>query len=141
MKKLLKIDIKRKRKYVEKIIYAEESIKKLEEWLPDASKDEKSFAASAKAFQELVEALTDIFAMLIKDMNSIVKDDYSNIEKIREKKILDETEANICKEANGLRNVVIHKYNQVDEDLFVERASEFPDKIKKIINKIKGYVG
>ncbi len=43
---------------------------KLEEWISEADKDEKSYAASAKEFQEAIKALTDVFAMLVKDQGS-----------------------------------------------------------------------
>ena len=38
--------------------------------------------ASKKAFQEAVEAITDILAMILSDMKLEARDDYSNIEKI-----------------------------------------------------------
>ncbi len=127
----------RKKRYKEKISYAMESIEKLRAWLLEAGKEEKSFAASAKTFQELAEALTDIFAMLVKDSGNIPKDDYMNIEKLKEKRFLSEEEAKICMEANGLRNVLVHKYNHVDKELFIERASFLITPIRKIIEKIE----
>jgi len=53
----MELEKKRKERYLEKIQYAEESLLKLEEWIGDADKDEKSYAASAKEFQEAIKGL------------------------------------------------------------------------------------
>lgn len=132
----MKISKKRRERYEEKLGYAEESLLRLRDWLPDADKDEKSFIASTKAFQEYVEALTDVFAMIIKDEGLIPKDDYSNIEKLLEKGVLSDDESNVCKELNGLRNVVIHKYNSVDKSQFIENANTLLKSVVGIIKKV-----
>ena len=92
----MQLEKKRKERYLEKIQYAEESLLKLEEWISEADKDEKSYAASAKEFQEAVEALTDVFAMLVKDHGKIPKDDYTNIERLEELGVLSAAQLNLC---------------------------------------------
>ena len=69
-----------------------------------------------KEFQEAVEAVSDVCAMLRRGLNSSAKDDYSNIEFLVEHGILEEKKAEKLKEANGLRNRLIHGYDRVDDE-------------------------
>ncbi len=68
-----------------------------------------------KAFQELVEASFDITAMACKDLKIIPKDDYTNIDLLFEKKIIDSSLKNALYESNGLRNRLVHRYNQLND--------------------------
>lgn len=136
----MNIDEKRKNRYLDKLSYFESSLNKFNEWLEEAKRNEMALMACQKVFQETIEALTDVIAMLVKDLGNGVKDDYSNIEIIKEKKIINEEEANVLKEANGLRNVLIHKYNAIDIEKFFESSKVFKDKLREIVNKIKSFV-
>nr|CAE46372.1 hypothetical protein C2_0014 [uncultured archaeon]CBH37410.1 hypothetical protein BSM_08870 [uncultured archaeon] len=69
-----------------------------------------------KEFQEAVEAASDVCAMLRRGLNSSAKDDYSNIDFLVEHGILEEKKAEKLKEANGLRNRLIHGYDSVDDE-------------------------
>ncbi|MFW5898664.1 MAG: HepT-like ribonuclease domain-containing protein, partial [Candidatus Saliniplasma sp.] len=96
------MDKKRINRYRQKISLITKRKSNISTWIKDT--DEKSILAVYKAYQETVEAFTDIFAMILKDINEIVEDDYTNIEKLGEKGILDGKEEGLMKEANGLRN-------------------------------------
>ena len=131
----------REKRYQEKIDYAKDRINDLEGWLHGEDiKERKSFFASEKAFQEVVECLADIFSMLISDLNLSVSDDYSNIEKLKEKNILSEENANTCIEANGLRNRVVHRYNHTDTKTFIESSKLLIPKLLKIFSFIEDYL-
>jgi uncharacterized protein YutE (UPF0331/DUF86 family) len=85
--KQLKIIPSRQKRYKEKIDYARDRISDLEDWLyAEDIKERKTFFASEKAFQEVMECLADIFSMILSDLNLNVNDDYSNIEKLKERK-------------------------------------------------------
>ena len=131
----------RQKRYKEKIDYARDRISDLEDWnYAEEIKERKTFFASEKAFQEVVECLADILSMILSDLNLSVNDDYSNIEKLKEKNILSEENASICIEANGLRNRVVHRYNHVDEKRFIESSKELIPKLVKIFNYIEDYL-
>jgi uncharacterized protein YutE (UPF0331/DUF86 family) len=68
-----------------------------------------------KEYHEAIEAMTDVCAMVRRGLNSSAQDDYSNIEFLIEKGIVDERLGEKLKEANGLRNRLIHGYNGVDD--------------------------
>lgn len=123
--------MERKKRYQEKMELAEKRIGEIEEWI--SSSDEKSKLASYKAFQEVIEAISDVIAMFLKDKNKLVEDDYKNIEKLTEIKILEDEEAKILENANGLRNRVIHKYNKTDDLIAKESIQILIPNLKKII--------
>ena len=75
-------------------------------------RDEKTKLATYKAFQEIVESCMDIIAMACKDEEIVPKDDYTNIERLE---FLDENMKKALMEANGLRNRLVHRYNQTDD--------------------------
>ncbi len=83
-----------------------------------------------KEFQEAVEAMSDVCAILRRALNSSAKDDYSNIDFLVEKGVLEHGLGRRLKEANGLRNRLI--YEGVDD----ERAC---DAIKELIEDLKGF--
>ena len=107
----------RKERYAGKIELARERISNIQEWVSEKL-ELKSRLACLKAFQELAEALTDITAMICADSKKQVKDDSSNIEKLAELKIIDGKNANALKEANGLRNRIVHEYNGLSFEIF-----------------------
>ncbi len=131
-------EMERKKRYQEKKELAEKRIIEIEEWI--SSPDEKSKLASYKAFQEIVEAISDMAAMLIKDRGKLVEDDYKNIEKLIEIKILEDKEAKILEDANGLRNRIIHKYNKTDDIIAKESIQNLLPYLKKILKKLENAI-
>jgi uncharacterized protein YutE (UPF0331/DUF86 family) len=100
----------------------------------DFLEDEKTKLATYKAFQEIVEACMDIVAMMCKDMNIVPKDDYTNIDNLLE--IDKRTKASLY-EANGLRNRLVHRYNQTDDliafkgiKILLPELVDFMEKVK-----------
>jgi uncharacterized protein YutE (UPF0331/DUF86 family) len=76
--------------------------------------DDKTKLATYKAFQEAVEASMDLVAMMCKDLGSTPQDDYGNLDRLE---VLGESSREVLKEANGLRNHLIHRYNRRDDQL------------------------
>jgi len=128
--------MERKKRYEEKIDFALQSLETFSEWIEQAEHSELHLFASAKAFQECIEAITDIISMLCTDLFNSSKDDYSNIELLFMKGILSKEEAALLKEANGLRNVVVHKYNSYDEERFIKSSKEMKTKLENLLEKI-----
>ena len=58
-----------------------------------------------------IESAMDIIAMLIKDLGFRVEEDYSNIERLVELKIIDEDLGERLKMCNGLRKWLVYRYN------------------------------
>ncbi len=134
--------MKRKEQYERKLDFILEKITHLPE-----KPEENEFYIDALfyRFQISIEAAMDIIAMLCKDLGIRVKDDYSNIDELEKLKIFDPQHLKELRKLNGLRNVIVHKYNKINEHLILENTKQilktldnFIKNVKKIINeKIK----
>ncbi len=134
--------INRKRRYKDKLNYALSSLERSQKWLMEFEEREKEndLFAAYKAFQELVESLTDVIAMFLKDKNLVIKDDYTNINTLKEKNLIIKAEAKILIEANGLRNRIVHKYNGVDIKTFIESAKSLLKPLNEIIKNFEKWI-
>ena len=81
------MDEDRLKRYWDKINLVSKRSTQINEWtavsLNDFSTDEKTKLATYKAFEEIVEACMDIVAMMCKDLKIPPKDDYTNIELLK----------------------------------------------------------
>lgn len=138
------MDAERLKRYKEKIDLIEERMGDLNEWLnidlEEFLGDKKTKLASYKAFQEIVEAFMDIFSMIIRDMKILVEDDYSNINNLFKKNFLNLEERNLLKNANGLRNRLIHRYNSLDDEIAYSNIKEMLGKFEEILRKVKEWI-
>ncbi|GCC10571.1 hypothetical protein IPdc08_00601 [archaeon] len=106
------------------------------------AEDRKTKLAIYKAFQEAVEAGTDIVAMMVNDYGDVPQDDYTNLDILYNKNIISSELRNTLKEANGLRIRVVHDYNDIiDEIVYVsimrllESLEEFAGLTEKWMSK------
>jgi len=97
-------------RYLDKFAHVDRRIANIESWL-SISHEERTRLAIYKAFQEVVEALLDILSMKLVDLRIPPKDDYTNIALLEERGILDKGNSNLLRSANGLRNRLVHNYN------------------------------
>ena len=79
--------------------------------------------------QTIIEALIDLIAMLIKDFGIEIKDDASNIDSLTDLKQIGPEWAAQLKRTNSMRNIIVHRYNGIEE----QKISESIDEIKTII--------
>ena len=116
------------KRYNDKLEYLNQTIKNSNDWTENL--DSKEFIESLElqkqygiyhAFQIGIEIITDLVAMIVKDLKLIPKDDYSNINIIKNKKIVNEDLAAKLREANGLKNRIVHDYNGLDNELAYNR--------------------
>lgn len=115
----MRIEAGRAKRYKDKLELIGIRTDEIREWLPKSEKaflsDEKTKLAIYKAFQELAEAALDIIAMIVKDVGKVPHDDYSNLQQLVKEKVLSQGLANVLAEANGLRNVLVHRYNSIED--------------------------
>ena len=126
------------KRYNDKLEYLNQTIENLNDWTEGI--DSKEFIEGLElqkqygvyhAFQIGIEITTDLIAMIVKDIKLIPKDDYSNINLILNKKIIDTDLAARLREANGLRNRIVHDYNGLDNEIAYNR----------LINLLKHFQG
>ena len=132
-----------KKRIMEKVEIVIERVEFIEEHLSNEILRNRILRkAIYKEFQEAVEAVSDVCAMLRRGRNSSAKDDYSNIDFLVEHAILEERMAEKLKEANGLRNRLIHGYDSVDDETacyaiieLIEDLRDFPVVVLEWISK------
>ncbi|KKN34627.1 hypothetical protein LCGC14_0791740 [marine sediment metagenome] len=109
--------------------------------------DENKFFIDALFYrlQISIDASMDIVAMLCKDLGITVQDDYSNLDELEKISLFTPGLINNLRKWNGLRNVLVYKYNKIEEDIIfqnkvsvVETLIAFIKEVEVIINeKIK----
>lgn len=112
----------------------------LEEWSKDFFKEEKSKLACYKAFQEIAESIFDIVAMTIKDNQNMPGDDYSNINKLFQLKLINTDLKESLKEINGLRNRITHEYNGLNDKTAFESMEALIPAIEKFVEIIEKWI-
>ncbi|MHA1195356.1 MAG: DUF86 domain-containing protein [Promethearchaeota archaeon] len=110
----------RKKRYHDKINYIAINLKDLS----IKPKNELERRGIFYSLQTSIEAVIDLVAMLVKDLGFQVNDDSYNISKIVQiKKIDPKLEENLRK-AKGLRNILVYRYNNVDENLILSSIDD-----------------
>jgi uncharacterized protein YutE (UPF0331/DUF86 family) len=78
--------------------------------------------------------------MIIKDSNEIPKDDYTNILKLTNLKIINPSLSKKLKEINGLRNRIAHDYNGLDDIIAIKSIINLLDSIHEFEEEIKKWL-
>ncbi len=104
----------RYKRYRDKISYIVDHL----ENLPQKPKNRLEKSATFYDLHTSIEAAIDLVAMYIKDKGLQVDDDYTNLEKLLELNIDPKLISNL-KQANGLRNYLVHRYNTFDEKIVI----------------------
>ena len=120
------MDRSRLERYLEKLQVLDDTLEHLNNWNNDISSlslsdiNTRDKFAIFHAYQIIVEILTDITAMIVKDIGKIPKDDYMNFDILIKSSLFPETTLNKLKQANGLRNRIVHEYNGLIEKIAFE---------------------
>ncbi|MHA1719256.1 MAG: DUF86 domain-containing protein [Promethearchaeota archaeon] len=116
----------RRKRYNDKIKFIKESLNYFNKF----GDNELSNRGILYSIQVAIESTVDLVAMLVKDLNMIVLDDKSNIEKLVKHMNWDIEFAENLIKANGLRNIIVHQYNGIQK----EKISESISRLKSDIN-------
>jgi uncharacterized protein YutE (UPF0331/DUF86 family) len=136
------MEIERIKRYKDKINVIIERSENVSEWIggyeaEEFIRDEKTKLAVYKAFQEIVESCMDIIAMACKDEKIVPKDDYTNIENLI---FIDDRIKGVLTEANGLRNRLVHHYNQVEDFIAFVSIGELLPTIDEFVEVIEQWM-
>jgi uncharacterized protein YutE (UPF0331/DUF86 family) len=93
-----------------------------------------------KEFQEAIEIVFDIISLITKKLGYFNEDDYSNLEKVKDEINLSEKTVKIIKKAKGLRNVLVHEYDEIIDTLAFDSIKRFLPEIKEFYKKIKVWI-
>ena len=135
------------RRYNDKLEYLNQTIENLNNWTENV--DSKEFIERLElqkqygiyhAFQIGIEIITDLVSMIVKDVKLIPKDDYSNINIIKNRKIISADLAAKLREANGLRNRIVHDYNGLDNEIAYNRLTNLLEYFQEFKVKAKEWL-
>jgi uncharacterized protein YutE (UPF0331/DUF86 family) len=117
------MDELRSKRYQDKIQHIFDYIQEL----PLEPKNELEKRGIFYSLQTSIEATVDLIAMLVKDLGIQVKDDNNNISEIVRIRRLNPELGEQLKKANGLRNIIVHRYNEIDDKLILDSIQEVKD--------------
>jgi len=89
------------------------------------------------SLQTSIEAVVDLIAMVTKDLGIPVKDDNSNISEIVKMRKLKTGLGEKLKKANGMRNIIVHRYNDFEEQIILNSVEEIKDLLSYWINLVE----
>lgn len=89
------------------------------------------------SLQTSIESTIDIVAMLVRDMGIQVKDDATNISEIIKKRNLGPELGEKLKQANGLRSIIVHRYNEINEQLILDSVNDIENLLLKWVEIIE----
>ncbi|TFF94324.1 MAG: DUF86 domain-containing protein [Promethearchaeota archaeon] len=139
------VEKSRQRRYKEKLERLREYKLLFEKWfssknfqtLKKQNNFEKIFAIY-HSIQLMVEVITDIVCMMLKDLSIIVQDNYTNLEKLLKNEIISPEMFQGLKKLNGLRNRIVHDYNGIIDEIIwasIEENRKFIDQFENVVNK------
>ena len=127
------MDELRIKRYRDKIHHIIDYIKEL----PIKPRNELEKRGIFYSLQTSIEAMVDLIAMLVKDLGIQVKEDIINISKIVEVRKLDPELGENLKKANGLRNIIVHRNNEIDEKIILDSVNNIKNLLLKWISIVE----
>ncbi|MBW2990270.1 DUF86 domain-containing protein [Candidatus Woesearchaeota archaeon] len=128
---------------LEKIKELEKFLSELESFIPEEfleyEKDIKTKAACERYFEKITESIFDIINLLIKE--KIVKSSEKNqevIDILQKENIISQRLTENLKDAKGMRNILAHKYGNVDDKIVFESITkELIRDVNQFIKSVK----
>ena len=126
-------------RYKEKISYILECINEIEEVLPHP--EGIVLKGVYYNLSSAIESTMDMIAMLCKDLGIMPKGDYENIKSLRAKGKINENLADRLAKCNGLRNVLVHQYNGIDDELVITSIIQVHSDLKAFNEVVEEHLG
>jgi len=123
----------------DKINEISQFLEELASLIPSSFEEYKSSiekkAACERYIEKIVEAMTDLAFLVIKDKKlRIPEDDIDSFNILFENNIINSYLAARLKNAKGMRNIISHQYGKIDDEIVFESITEDLDKdVKKFI--------
>ncbi|MFX1239444.1 MAG: DUF86 domain-containing protein [Promethearchaeota archaeon] len=139
------LDESRKKRYKQKLERLGEYNRLFKNWFSgwklsdlEQQHDFEKIFAIYHSIQLIIEVMTDIIAMMLKDLSLIVEDNYTNFEKLFKKNIISNDLFQGLKKLNGLRNRIVHDYNGIIDEVVwasMEENNKYIDEFESIVKK------
>lgn len=131
----------RKERIKYKIKEIENSLDIIEENLPDEIEDFNKLGLIKdgiyKKVEFCIENILDILSIINTDTKEIPSDEEDIIKISESKKIISKEIADKIREMKGLRNILVHKYGKIDDEIAFENIKEGLNDFRDFINEIE----
>ena len=127
------MDELRKKRYRDKINYIMDCLK----LLSVKPKNELEKFGIFYSLQTSIESIIDLIAMSVKDLGIPIKDDENNIFEFVKKREINQKLGEDLKKLNGMRNIIVHRYNSIEEDIILNSVVEVKNLLKNWLNIIE----
>ena len=131
----------RKERIRYKIKEIENSLDIIEENLPDEIEDFNKLGLIKdgiyKKVEFCIENILDILSIINTDTKEIPSDEEDIIKISESKKIISKEIADKIREMKGLRNILVHKYGKIDDEIAFENIKEGLNDFRDFINEIE----
>jgi len=130
-------------KIKDKIDEIKEYLNELADIVPQNVEEYKSNiekkAACERYFEKIIEAITDLAFLIIKNKKlKIPEDDIDAFNILLENGIIDSNLENKLRDAKGMRNIISHQYGKIDDEIvFAAISQELDTDARKFIKSIK----
>jgi len=127
----------------DKINEIDKFLSELNQIVPSSLEEYKSSiekkAACERFVEKIVEAITDLAFLIIKNKKFRLPDDDTDAFNILlENNIIDDILATKLKNAKGMKNIIYHQYGKVDDEIVFEAITEdLSSDVRNFIEKIK----
>ena len=128
--------LERLKRYHDKINYIVDNLKDIPE-KPETDLEKKGIFYS---LQTSIESTIDLVAMTAKDLGFQVQDDSTNIGNLVKNRQVDTVLGEKLNRANGLRNILVHRYNDVDDQIILRSVSEIKQLLFQWLDIIEGVI-
>jgi len=118
-----------KKRFKDKIKEIETFLEEFREIVPDSLEDYKENiekkAACERYFEKIMESVIDLAFITIKLKNlEIPEDEKDAFNILFDKDIIEEELCKKLKDAKGMRNIIIHQYGKIDDELVFDLISD-----------------
>lgn len=113
----------------DKVCEIERFLEELESSLPtdlnEYKHNYKIRAICERYFEKIVEALVDTAFLMIKENDfQIPEEDKKAFDILATEKVISENLSEKLKEAKGMRNIIVHEYGEIDDEVVFEAVTE-----------------
>ncbi len=133
-----------KERVFKKIKEIEENLDLISKNLPESTEKFKKMGLVKdgiyKRLEFCIKNIIDIFFMVYSDKDlGIPADEEDILNKLKKEKIFSKEIIKLVKDMKGLRNLLVHKYGEIDDDLVYDLLTERLSDFDKIIKDITSY--
>jgi uncharacterized protein YutE (UPF0331/DUF86 family) len=125
-------------RFVVKIGELENYLQSLDEILPDTEeeylRDYVKRLATERLLQLSIEVVLDLCAMLVQQLRLGPPSDEENILELLRKRVKN---IELIKEMKSFRNILVHRYGEINNRLVFENATQGRDDFEKIIEEFR----